>query len=518
MADQMSSLNIALCDWGLASFDDRHLTQMITPDTLRAPEVLINAPWSNKTELWTLGTMIVDLVTGREAFFALDSHGIYNTTQHLHEITMNFGPFPPSLLSGANINWKEFVKCTFDWEGEVWCRPNLDSNIPAFEDWFTTFDDDEEKRKFIQMMRKMMQVDPDKRSSAEDLLNEAWLQDDGNDVHAHTLPRGEEATTPSHVSASPARQATPTQSDLPAPPPSSPVDSLMESETKNGPVHSSAPIDSSERNLVEPVVNSHTTQPSSPRNISPNTRFETKQDSLWQMQELESDQERNEKELQLLTKQHQTILGEENQKSQELQTVVVEKDEKIVELLHRSEGPGKLFEDAIAKQMQGLKQQMQQEHVEKSQQAEIQLLKHQVERLQAENSQQSQMWLLTQKVGRIETHLDRVIEKTSNVQDGLKVEKEEEVVAIEDASRLRKSETTKGDMGEQIPLPPKVETGPSNANAAIARAKAVAEASTLKLGLVLLGGALLVACPKECLLAAGIGAAACSLFKVGRSS
>jgi serine/threonine-protein kinase SRPK3 len=39
------NLNIALSDWGVASFTNRHLTEEIQPPLLRAPEVLLGASW-----------------------------------------------------------------------------------------------------------------------------------------------------------------------------------------------------------------------------------------------------------------------------------------------------------------------------------------------------------------------------------------------------------------------------------------------------------------------------------------
>jgi serine/threonine-protein kinase SRPK3 len=39
------NLNIALSDWGVASFTNRHLTEEIQPPLFRAPEVLLGASW-----------------------------------------------------------------------------------------------------------------------------------------------------------------------------------------------------------------------------------------------------------------------------------------------------------------------------------------------------------------------------------------------------------------------------------------------------------------------------------------
>lgn len=100
------------------------------------------------------------------------------------------------------------------------------------------------------------------------------------------------------------------------------------------------------------------------------------------------------------------------------------------------------------------------------------------------------------------------------------IEKEKKVAKVENASTPGKTKIPEENMVEPAPLPSKVEIVLPSANAtkaSIEKARARAEASTFELGIVLLGTAPMVACPQECFLAAGIGAAACTLYKAVRS-
>lgn len=173
--DEIMDLNVAVCDWGVASWHDRHLSENITPDKLRSPEVLIGAPWDSKTDLWTLGVMLVDLMTGREAFVARERYNenCYSAKQHLHEITTNFGPFPRSFLDRGR---KEYLKATFAFDGEVLYKEDY-FDIQPFEECFSGFDDEEDKLDFLKMLKNMMRIDPQERSSAAELLEEPWLSD-----------------------------------------------------------------------------------------------------------------------------------------------------------------------------------------------------------------------------------------------------------------------------------------------------------------------------------------------------
>lgn len=45
------TLNITLRDWGNASWTDNDLTELIQPVLLRAPEVIIGAPWGPPSDI-----------------------------------------------------------------------------------------------------------------------------------------------------------------------------------------------------------------------------------------------------------------------------------------------------------------------------------------------------------------------------------------------------------------------------------------------------------------------------------
>lgn len=57
----IGGFDIALGDWGVSTWADRHLTENIQPVKLRAPEVLIEAPWDLKANVWNLGALILEV-------------------------------------------------------------------------------------------------------------------------------------------------------------------------------------------------------------------------------------------------------------------------------------------------------------------------------------------------------------------------------------------------------------------------------------------------------------------------
>jgi serine/threonine-protein kinase SRPK3 len=170
--DDVLGFDIALGDWGVASWTDKHLTENIQPVALRAPEVLIKAPWDARTDFWNLGAVLLELYRAIRMFsghVAPDGH--YEVREHLAEIVDFLGPFPQALLEKGD---QELVQDIFDGEGKVkgrgpMNRPELGSELvmPGLHE--------ETRAEFTSFLRAMMKIDPAERASADDLLRFPWL-------------------------------------------------------------------------------------------------------------------------------------------------------------------------------------------------------------------------------------------------------------------------------------------------------------------------------------------------------
>lgn len=164
--------DIALGDWGVSSFADKHLTENIQPVALRAPEVLIKAPWDTKTDFWNLGAVILELYRAVRMFSGqVPPDGHYEVRQHLAEIVDLFGPFPNALLERGN---QEIVRDMFDEDGKVKDIPPMDRPSLNSEAFLPGLSQDT-REEFVSFMRAMMKIDPAERLSAEDYLRLPWL-------------------------------------------------------------------------------------------------------------------------------------------------------------------------------------------------------------------------------------------------------------------------------------------------------------------------------------------------------
>ncbi|KAF5385790.1 hypothetical protein D9615_002557 [Tricholomella constricta] len=63
-----SCLNVKLLDFGTATTFTGHHPETIQPYALRAPEVILGCPWDSSADIWNLGCMVFELLTGSWLF------------------------------------------------------------------------------------------------------------------------------------------------------------------------------------------------------------------------------------------------------------------------------------------------------------------------------------------------------------------------------------------------------------------------------------------------------------------
>jgi len=167
----MMSLSICLSDWGVASFTDDHLTEFIQPVLLRAPEVILQAPWSTAVDIWNLGALVPELMYHQTMFSARDPDtGMYSPKAHLREIAALLGPFPPSLIEQAHL---EDVTGVFSSDSEL--HDVTPTNVVMLRQRFANLPTSE-AAKFEDFVRAMLTIDPRQRRTAVELLEQPWLK------------------------------------------------------------------------------------------------------------------------------------------------------------------------------------------------------------------------------------------------------------------------------------------------------------------------------------------------------
>ncbi|QRV92958.1 Serine/threonine-protein kinase [Ceratobasidium sp. AG-Ba] len=97
----LDRVTIKIVDLGEAHWSHHHFTDKIQPLALRAPEVILGYSWDTAVDIWSLGCLIIELLT-RSPLFAINPflEGWTEDEDHLAQMTEVLGvSFPADMLS-----------------------------------------------------------------------------------------------------------------------------------------------------------------------------------------------------------------------------------------------------------------------------------------------------------------------------------------------------------------------------------------------------------------------------------
>ncbi|KAI4174630.1 MAG: hypothetical protein LQ343_002203 [Gyalolechia ehrenbergii] len=156
-----------LSDFGSAVFGDVEHDEDVQPNVYRAPEVCLQASWSYSIDIWNVGCL--DLFEGKHMFNGRDpKQRRYMTRAHLADMMALMGP-PPSELLKAGKRTAEFFDKDGEWQAEIpvparTCLQESEENLTG-----------RNKEAFLRFVRKMVQWRPEDRQTANQLLEDDWL-------------------------------------------------------------------------------------------------------------------------------------------------------------------------------------------------------------------------------------------------------------------------------------------------------------------------------------------------------
>lgn len=205
--------DIRLADFGEAQSSAGNKIEIVQPNGLRAPEVVLCTGWGSKADVWNLGLIVSNFLLACFSFVAgmayaavylkiweifefrmvfngvvRSGHG-YTTEGQLCEMVHYLGPPPAEFVSRSPFGMKYFDK------GGLWstnlmrgflciidgCIGNVKGLPPPT--WKSIWEMEEnlegqEQELFLDFIRSMLRWLPEERPSAEELLNHQWLVTD----------------------------------------------------------------------------------------------------------------------------------------------------------------------------------------------------------------------------------------------------------------------------------------------------------------------------------------------------
>lgn len=169
-------INIKIADLGNACWIFKHFTDDIQTRQYRSPEVILRAKWGASSDIWSLGCLIFELLTGDFLFDPTQSDKFGKNDDHLAQIIELLVPIPKHIVKSGKYG-KEFFESD--------CRTL--KRIKDLKPWplVSVLMD---KYKFSEhdavdiesFLRGMLILDPAQRMDAAGLSNHYWLNDCNN--------------------------------------------------------------------------------------------------------------------------------------------------------------------------------------------------------------------------------------------------------------------------------------------------------------------------------------------------
>ena len=163
---------VKMVDMGNACYTDNHFSDIIQTRQYRSPEVIIRAGYDSSADLWSLACCVFELVTGDYLFEPKKGKSYSKNEDHLALITELLGECPDKklLLCGKKS------EMMYDKKGRL-------KNIKDLKFWNLKSVliekyrlRDFEAEALADFLLKMLQWDPKKRATAQQMLNHHWLK------------------------------------------------------------------------------------------------------------------------------------------------------------------------------------------------------------------------------------------------------------------------------------------------------------------------------------------------------
>lgn len=156
-----------LCDLGEARYGGQSYTELIQPLVYRAPEVLLDMPWTFSADIWNAGVMAWHLFHNEQLFKTRDESGQVSTKHHLASMIDILGT-PPLDFTQRSETCQRYFDKSGQWLAK---ETSVDTSLEAYE----TKLEGGNKTQFLTFMRKMLQWVPEQRHTAKQLLDDPWL-------------------------------------------------------------------------------------------------------------------------------------------------------------------------------------------------------------------------------------------------------------------------------------------------------------------------------------------------------
>lgn len=165
----VNNCKIVLTDFGNSYFFAKRTTNEIQDRLYRAPEIILNTNYGYQCDIWSIGCIVFELLTGF-ALFEPESAPLNRDIHHLYLIEKMLGPIPIEMIKKSRR--KNYL---FDNSNHI---KNIEKIVPCGLRYrlehhflFTARESDE----IYEFLKCLLEINPNKRWSVSQLLQHKWL-------------------------------------------------------------------------------------------------------------------------------------------------------------------------------------------------------------------------------------------------------------------------------------------------------------------------------------------------------
>ncbi|KAJ3863802.1 MAG: kinase-like protein [Lentinula lateritia] len=164
--------NAVLIDYGTAMPLESQSDRLIQPEALRSPEVLLGCPWNTKADIWNLGCIVFELLTGQRLFrprpigsYSAEQYHlarIFGTLVDNHEIERLASYFSHGLHYTTFFNERHGLRLSIGSDH----RESLQRILEIYNVYDAAL---------LELLTAMLRVHPDDRPTAAQLEDFSWF-------------------------------------------------------------------------------------------------------------------------------------------------------------------------------------------------------------------------------------------------------------------------------------------------------------------------------------------------------
>ncbi|GAQ88233.1 putative serine/threonine-protein kinase [Klebsormidium nitens] len=169
-----ASSDIKLIDFGSATFDNQYHCSVVSTRHYRAPEVILGLGWSFPCDLWSVGCILVELVTG-DALFQT-----HENLEHLAMMERVLGPMPVSMVKRADRRSEKYFRNgrELNWPDGAVSRESIRAvrRVARLRDLITA-SVDHSASELVDLIQGLLAYEPHERTPAKEALKHPFFRD-----------------------------------------------------------------------------------------------------------------------------------------------------------------------------------------------------------------------------------------------------------------------------------------------------------------------------------------------------